>query len=145
MNTRGFKRFKGLVKIQYSVKPVKAHPKKDVESPVDRVMNLIFEKDNLGWPNTSVAVMLSDKTSDEVRQFIQDHLMNAHDSAHLVNDPQIINEYQKLESSFIAQCSRNRFESIEQYEERLQSIIKDEETSDLIHSFHERLKNLDLK
>lgn len=145
MNTRGFKRFKGLAKIQYSEKPVKVHPKKDVDSPADRVMNLIFEKDSLGWPNTSVAVMLSDKTSDEVRQFIQNQLMTAHDSAHLINDPQIVNEYQKLESSFIAQCSRNRFESIEQYEERLQSIIKDKETSDLIHSFHERIKNIDLK
>lgn len=137
---KGFKQYKGLTNVKRIMPEFKISPVSDVKSEADKVFDLIFAKDENGWPNCSVEVMLSPKTSDEVRTFIQQNLMQVRDDAHLVNDPAIVAEFNKLESDFIAKCSRNRFESIEHYEERLNSIIKDDETASLIKRFHDSLK-----
>ena len=137
---KGFKQYGSLVGVHYKEPEKVDNPKNDVPSPADKVLDLIFAKDVNGWPNSSVEVMLSSKTSDEVRRFITDNLMVARDAAHLVNDPSVINEFQKLESSFIAQCSRNRFESIEDYEQRLNQIIQDDDLKATLKKFSDSLK-----
>ena len=139
----GFKRFDGLKDIQYIIPELVVSNESDVESPADRVFNLIFARDKHGWPNSSVEVMLSPKTSEEVRNFIQQNLLIAKDEQHLFKDPSIINEFQNLSSDFIAKASRNRYESIEDYETRLNGIIEDYKKEETFKSFHEKLRNLE--
>jgi hypothetical protein len=139
----GFKRFDGLTNIQYIIPEMVVTKENDVESPADRVFNLIFARDKHGWPNSSVEVMLSPKTSEEVRNFIQQNLLIQKDEQHLFNQPEVANEFQKLSSDFIAKTSRNRYESIEDYETRLRGIMDDYEKEQTFKSFHEKLRNLE--
>lgn len=139
----GFKRFDGLKDIKYIIPELVVSKEEDVESPADRVFNLIFSTDKHGWPNSSVEVMLSPKTSEEVRNFIQQNLLINKNEQHLFKDQSVINEFQNLSSDFIAQCSRNRYESIEDYEKRLTDIMDDYKKQETFKSFHERLRKLD--
>lgn len=139
----GFKRFDGLKNIQYIIPELVVSKEEDVESPADRVFNLIFATDRHKWPNSSVEVMLSPKTSEEVRNFIQQNLLIQKNEQHLFKDQSVINEFQNLSSDFIAQCSRNRYESVEDYEKRLTDIIDDYNKQETFKSFHERLRKLD--
>lgn len=139
----GFKRFDGLNDLKYIIPELLVSKESDVESPADRVFNLIFARDRHGWPNSSVEVMLSPKTSEEVRNFIQQNLLIQKNEQHLFNDQKVINEFQNLSSDFIAKTSRNRYESIEDYENRLHSIIVDYQKEETFKSFHEKLRNLE--
>lgn len=139
----GFKSFDGLNDLKYIIPELLVSKENDVESPADRVFNLIFARDRHGWPNSSVEVMLSPKTSEEVRNFIQQNLLIQKNEQHLFNDQKVINEFQNLSSDFIAKTSRNRYESIEDYENRLHSIIEDYQKEETFKSFHEKLRNLE--
>ena len=139
----GFKRFDGLKDIQYIIPEMVVTNEKEVETPADRVFNLIFATDKYGWPNNSVEVMLSPKTSEEVRNFIQQNLLIQKHEQHLFNDQSVVNEFQKLSGEFVAQCSRNRYESVEDYEKRLNGLIEDYKKEETFKSFHERLRKLD--
>jgi hypothetical protein len=145
MNTKGFKQYQGLSSVVYPQIAKRSHPVSDVKTPADHVLDLIFSTDEFGWPNTSVEVMLSDKTSDEVRQFIEKNLMGVRSDVHLVNDPAIVAEYNNLESDFIAKCSRNRYETVEQYEERLRQIVEDDKQAEMIKMFHDKLSKMTTK
>lgn len=135
----GFKRFNSLDKVEYvDVEPV-LDSVPEVETPADKVMNLIFSKDSRGWPQSSVAVMLSPKTSDDVRKFIESNLIAPRDTAHLINEPSIVNEFNNLSSEFVAQASRNRYESIEDYEKRLSDLISEKELSEKFDAFRKKL------
>lgn len=139
----GFKRFDGLKDLKYIIPELVVSKENDVESSADRVFNLIFSRDRHGWPNSSVEVMLSPKTSEEVRNFIQQNLLIQKNEQHLFNDQKIINEFHNLSSEFIAKTSRNRYESIEDYENRLHGIIEDYQKEETFKSFHEKLRNLE--
>lgn len=139
----GFNIYRGLDSVVYLDPPTLPVEEKVSESPTDRILNLIFQRDEFGWPCTSVEVMLSDKTSDEVRTYIQNHLMQSgKDVQHITSDPSVLNEFNKLSSDFIAQCQRNRYESIEDYEKRLDDIIHDDNLKQTIDNFHKRLNDI---
>ena len=121
----GFKRYGSLVGVTYAVAEKVPEVKKESESPTDKILKLIFAKDSNGWPSTSVATMLSDKTSEDVRKFIQDNLFSISPEKFAVADEKVVSEYRKLDSEFIAMASRNRFESIENYEKRLTDIMSE--------------------
>lgn len=140
MNSRGFKIYQGIENVVYPEVPEQEVPKSDVKSESDKIFDLIFAIDSHRIPCSSVATMLSDKTSDDIRQFIQKNLVEGGRQAHLINDPNIVSEFDKMSSEFIAKCSRNRFESIEQYEDRLNKIIADDNLASLVQSFNEKLK-----
>lgn len=139
----GFKRFDGLKDVKSIIPELVVSKENEVESPADRVFNLIFATDKHGWPNSSVEVMLSPKTSEEVRNFIQQNLLIQKDEQHLFTDSSVINQFQKLSGEFIAKISRNRYESVEDYEERLSGIIDDYNKQETFKSFHEKLRNLE--
>ena len=139
MDNRGFKIYRGIEEVSYpEIEEIQVSVS-DVKSESDKIFDLIFASDSNRVPCGSVATMLSDKTSDDVRQFIQRNLIDGSRQAHLINDEGVVNEFQKMSSDFIAKCSRNRYESIEQYEDRLQQIIKDDNLATLVKSFNEKL------
>lgn len=139
----GFNIYRGLESVVYLPCPDIPIVEKVADSPSERILNLIFQRDEFGWPCSSVEVMLSDKTSDEVRSYIQNHLMQSgKDVQHITSDPSVLNEFNKLSSDFIAQCHRNRYESIEDYEKRLDDIIHDDNLRQTIDNFHKRLNDI---
>lgn len=140
MNSRGFKIYQGIENVIYPDIPEMEVPYSDTKSESDKIFDLIFATDKNRIPCSSVATMLSDKTSEDVRQFIQKNLVEGRHQAHLINDPNIVSEFDKMSSDFIAKCSRNRYESIEQYENRLNQIIQDDNLASLVKSFNEKLK-----
>lgn len=126
----GFKRYGSLVGVTFAPAEKVSEVKKESESPTDKILNLIFAKDLNGWPSTSVATMLSEKTSDDVRKFIQDNLFSISPDKFAIADEKVVSEYRKLDSEFIAMASRNRFESIENYEKRLTDIMSEFEKNE---------------
>ena len=122
-NCCGFNRFKSLPG-SYEPIPEEVEPAKDVKSPTDVVLDRIFAVDKNGFPQTSLSVYLSDKTSDDIRKFIENNILVDFNDPHFVNDEKAVAEFKKLGSDFVAECSRDRYESIEQYEERLKGIVE---------------------
>lgn len=142
----GFKQYGSLVDVVYvDSSAVEPTPKKEVDSPIDRILKVIFSKDENGWPSSSVEVMLSEKTSEDVRKFIQDNLFSLSPDAHAINDDKVVAQFKDLKSDFIAMASRNRFESIEDYESRLNGIMEDfnknQTQKDVIQQMRERFMN----
>lgn len=139
-SSRGFKIYEGIENVVYPDIPEMEVPRTDAKSEADKIFDLIFATDSNRVPCSSVATMLSEKTSDDIRQFIQRNLVDGRHKSHLINDPKVVSEFDKMSSEFIAKCSRNRFESIEQYEDRLNQIIKDDNLASLVESFNKKLK-----
>lgn len=131
MKKIGFSWLKGVADIQYVTPEVKNKVVNEVKSAVDNILDQIFGLDENGWPNNTLQVYLSDKTADDVRRFIEQNILVNSGQQNFVQDDKIVAEYKNLTNDFIAQCSRNRFESIEQYEERLQSLVKQDEDNEL--------------
>ena len=101
MNSRGFKIYQGIEDVVYSEVPVLEVPKSDVKSESDKIFDLIFATDSNRIPCSSVATLLSDKTSEDVRQFIQKNLVEGGRQAHLINDPNIVSQFDKMSSDYI--------------------------------------------
>ena len=113
-NCCGFNRFKSLPG-SYEPIPEEVEPVKDVKSPTDVILDRIFAVDKNGFPQSSINVYLSDKTSDDIRKFIEQNILVDFNDPHFVNDEKAVSEFKKLSSDFVAECSRDRYESIEQY------------------------------
>ena len=109
---KGFKIYEGLEDVTYCIPKPSENKTSDVKSEADKIFDLIFAKDSNGWPCSSVAAMLSDKTSDDVRKFIQDNLVQGSHHVYMLNDEKLIGEFNKQSSEFLAKVSRNRFESV---------------------------------
>lgn len=121
----GFKRFDAVLNIQTD----EGHCFDDgTSTPVptvdDVIFDSIFSKDERGWPRTSLAAMLSDKTQDDVRKYIQDHIMVAHEQNHLISDDKVIAAFKDLDSEFIAETSPNKFETADQYDKRISAYLE---------------------
>ena len=139
----GFNIYKGLEDLEFVEQSPIEVSKKEAPSKTDRILDLIFARDKNGWPSSSIAVMLSEKTSDDVRKFIQDNLFSLTPDSHAITDDKVVAEFSNLKSDFIAMASRNRFESIEDYESRLQGIMeefqKNETKQDVIKMMREHI------
>ena len=138
----GYSQYRSLVDINYNVVETSRSTSQPVRSVADKLLDLIFSTDSNGWPQSSLSVMLSDKTSDDVRTFIQNNLLSVGSDDHVINDEKVVSEFRNLSSEFLAKCSRNRFESVEDYENRLQEIIRDDELSAQLDSFHKKLQEV---
>lgn len=86
----------------------------------DDILDMIYSVDPLtGFPAGSLSQYLSDKTNEQVRQFIEKNILVDHGSYDY--PPGLREEVLKLDSQFIATTSRNRYESLEDYESRVES------------------------
>jgi hypothetical protein len=131
MKKVGFSWLKGVADIQYNTPDVSDKVVNEIKSPSDNILDQIFGLDEHGWPNNTLQLYLSEKTADDVRRFIEQNILVNSGQQNFVQDEKIVAEYKNLTNDFIAQCSRNRFESIEQYEERLQKLVMQDEENEL--------------
>lgn len=123
MKKNGFKRYNAILNCEFEDMPELTFDKV-AKSPEDLILDSIFCKDENGFPCTSFAKLLSNKTSDDIRRYIQENIMIAKHENSFISDENILQEFKKLDSSFLAEVSRNRFESIEAYEQRIGSYIE---------------------
>lgn len=150
MKIYSFKQYRSLNGVELTVhnnskrKPVE----KPVETPTDIMFKKIFATNEDGFPTPSMNVYLSEKTSDDVRKFIEQNILVDQSQNHVITDEKVVAEFGKLKSDFIAEASRNRGESVEAYEKRLQEIISRQDADSIAASakrlrqkFFESLKN----
>lgn len=137
----GYKRFHSLDGFTYpEIEPQKSK-KSEVKTPADVVLDNIFCRDEFGWPQSSLAVYLGEKTPADVKAFIEQNLLTINDQ-HAITDEKVVAEFKNLSDEFIAQASRNRYESVEDYEARLQSIISDDDRQASFRARSEALSKL---
>ena len=90
----------------------------DVGNSSDSVFDLIFSVDPLtGLPCDVVQQYLSDKTSADVKEFIERTFKGFSIDDPSIAPEEVRKEYSALSDSLVADLSRNRFESVEQYEQ----------------------------
>lgn len=124
--SNGFPRFRSLVGTCDVLNPAETEVISfdEVKSSADKILDAIFCKDSNGFPRSSWAALLGKDTPADIKDYIQNNLMMMKSDGHVVDDDKIVAEYQKLDSEFIAECSRDRFESVQEYEERIKSRIE---------------------
>lgn len=115
----GYYNFKGLKGIDYM--PFKKSERKPkVRGKDEDILDLIYCLDpNTGLPTGAVDQFLSEKTNEQVRQYIEQVIFKE-----IPRDEYPANlreEILNLDSEFIAKTSRNRFEPRDEYETRVKS------------------------
>ena len=89
----------------------------NVNSQKDQVFNLIFAPDEFsGLPRNDIGVFLNEKTSPQVREFIQSQLH--HDFCPKVSVPDGIND------DDISFCTRKSNETLEDYASRISTYMR---------------------
>lgn len=141
MHGKGFYLQRGILGAEF-VQPDFSPEVELVRSKDDDVLDLVFQCDPVtGWPMSSYQAYLSDKTSDEVRSFIEKTLLKEHSFQDYPSD--IKQDLQSIDSDFMVKCCRNQYETIEEYESRVSSylddITHDEEVSKRIKELEKRL------
>lgn len=142
MNTCGFRQYGALSHIKY----VKHKPLKEVVSDIrdknDEMLDLVFSVDPLtNLPCGSIDQYLSDKTRDEVRLFIERYLLVDLPDTSMSVPPNLREDLLSLDSDFIAKVSRNRYESTEDYEARVQKYFNELEEDKKFKSAVAKLKS----
>lgn len=137
----GYKRYGDLSVLTYPVLEPFKPKKSEVKSPAEVVMDKIFCSDELGWPQSSLAVYLGEKTPADIKTFIEQNLLTINDQ-HAITDEKIVAEFKNLSDDFIAEASRNRYESIEEYEARLQYLINEDSKQEAFKSYQKRAADL---
>lgn len=119
-------------RIYMNLDKVKSLPAQDVEvkdvapTSVDDMLNLIYALDPLtGLPGGAISMYLSDKTNQQVREFIEKNILVEHDNGEHDYPASIREDILKLDSEFIAKTSRNRYESREDYEARVEQYFNE--------------------
>lgn len=143
----GFKRYNGLDSVTMCPCPDYVPKQVDTRDKYQDILDMIFTIDKeSGFPAGALNQFMSEKTSAEVKQFIQDYLLvNSGGNALDVPDS-VLEGYKRLPSEFIAECSRNRFESVEQYEARISERVNQiRQEQDFKKRFSELSKKLDKK
>lgn len=142
----GFYRYGSLSGVTF-MEPEVCEDKEVRRSSTSDMLDLIYCIDErTGLPSGSIEQYLSDKTNDQVRSFIEKNiLVDLPDSVTSV--PQNLREsLLELDSDFIAKTSRNRFESRDDYERRVQTyfedIEKDKTYKKSIGKIRSRMENL---
>lgn len=114
-----------------------------VRSKDDDILDMIFCIDPITrFPCTSISAYLSDKTSDEVRTFIERNLLkDIPADQYSTNIREALND---IDTDFMVKVSRQQYETSEEYEDRvsgyLQELERDQEVKDKIAAFNEKLK-----
>lgn len=112
---------RGVVGLVYCDPPERKEKQK-VRSSSEDMLDLIYCLDPVtNLPSGALSQYLSDKTNAQVRDFIERNLMVEHgDSPYSTYPANLREEVLKLDSEFIAKTSRDRFESKDHYEARVQ-------------------------
>lgn len=134
----GFQRYNSLVGVEFM--PVQEYEKTDtiVRTSDDNLLDLIYCVDpQTNLPSGALNAYLSEKTSEQVRAFIEQKIFKELPSDTIPSD--IREEVLKLDSEFIAKTSRNRFEDLESYESRVKSYFDEIEND---KKYSERIKKL---
>lgn len=123
----GFNIFKGLDGLSYmaSDHPVSVDKSRSCE---DDILDLIYSVDPItNLPSGSIEQYLSDKTNNQVRDFIEKVIFKEIPRDEYPDG--LREEILKLDSDFIAKTSRNRFEPLDEYEKRVESYFNEIENS----------------
>lgn len=123
MKGKGFYMFQDVLKCKFmDSNPVEVVDV--VRDSKDDLLDLIFSIDaRTGFPQGALQAYLSDKTNTEVREFISSKLLQElPDNLPTGKLLDFIKE--DVDTDFLANVCRNRFESVESYEERLNSYFK---------------------
>lgn len=120
---------------------------KEVLSKSDDLLDLIFCADPVtGFPSGSISQYLSDKTSDEVRDFIEKKILVDLPSQSDTSDypEQIRSAIRELDPEFQLNCMRKRFESLDEYESRVKGyfdkIQSDKDSQKRLSDFMKSMK-----
>lgn len=137
----GFRQYRGCDQQRYIDVPCEIVVS-SVRNKHQDILDLIYSADPLtGFPCGAWNQFLSEKTAPEVRQFIMDYLcQNSMDSDRMDLPNNVLDHFRELDSEFVAKTSRNRYESIEDYEARVDSYIQELRESE---KFKARVKNLE--
>lgn len=115
-----------------------------VRTSQDDLLDLIFAVDPItGFPSGSVSQYLSDKTSDEVRDFIEKNILVDLPSQTDSSLPEAVNmAFRELEPDFQLNMMRKSFESLGEYESRIKTYFNDLQKKELDKRIAERVKVL---
>lgn len=125
--------YRGLENISY-IEPAALDVREGIpaDAAAEALYDMIFSTDSrTGFPTGAISMHLSEKTADDVRTFIEQKIMIEHGDQRGLVPVEMLKQGSLLDDEFIAQTVRQRFESDEQYEERLSSYmskIREEET-----------------
>lgn len=120
----GFNIYKGLSGIEYMPMPEREYIEVDRVNKGDDILDLIYALDPLTHlPNTSIGAFLSDKTNEQVRQFIKDNILKDLPDTGVSVPDSLRSDLLSLDPEFIANISRDRFEDVEHYEKRVSDYL----------------------
>lgn len=125
----GFKQYNEVLSVSYLPPEFEVTHTSDIVKKEDDIFDLIFTVDPLtGYPTGDISMYMSDKTSAEVREFISQNLMRpVGDDGNVLDLPSDVREkFRDLPDDLITELSRDRFESVESYEERISEFLKKE-------------------
>lgn len=125
----GFKQYNEVLTVNYCPPQFIEFPESDIVKKEDDILDLIFSVDPLtGYPTGDISMYMSDKTSVEVRDFISQNLMRPiNDDGTVLDLPSNVREgFRELPDDLLSDLSRDRYETVEQYEERINNFLKSE-------------------
>lgn len=117
----GYNIYKGLENRVYVIPPAPVLPKVDTLKSSDDILNMIFSVDPVTLLITSdVTHYLGDKTSPEVKQFIQSQLMRESSAQSPVDIPSDkLEDYRNIPDDLRVELMRGEFETVENYQDRI--------------------------
>lgn len=115
-----------------------------VRTSQDDLLDLIFAIDPVtGFPSGSLSQYLSDKTSDEVRDFIEKNILVDLPSQTDSSLPEAVNmAFRELEPDFQLNLMRKSFESLGEYEGRVKTYFDDLQKQETDKRIADRVKTL---
>lgn len=124
--SHGFSHLRGLDSIEFMPYPKVDVPVSEVKSSGEDILDQIYSIDPLqNVPCGTIYQYLSDKTSVEVRDFIEKNILVDLPNTGVDVPDNMRQALYDLDSEFIAQTSRNRFETNEDYEARVHGYLQD--------------------
>lgn len=125
----GFKQYDEVLGVNYAPPVFEEVHTSDIVKKEDDILDFIFTIDPLtGFPNGDISQYMSEKTSAEVRDFISQNLMREHnDDGSVLDLPSNVREqFRELPDELLSDLSRDRFESVEDYEQRINKFLESE-------------------
>lgn len=131
----------GLSSVSVESLPFKGEEKPNIDEK-NPLLDLIFQPNERGCVVGDLSMYMSEKTNPEVRQFIEQQLMNpSSDGKGLNLSDDVANKLRgTISDDDIAQFSRNHGESAEQYAVRIGSFFSEEKAKNVAKAKFEREK-----
>lgn len=124
--SHGFSHLRGLDSIEFMPYPKVDVAVPEVKSSGEDILDQIYSIDPIqNVPCGTIYQYLSDKTSVEVRDFIEKNILVDLPSTGVDVPDNMRQALYDLDSDFIAKTSRNRFETNEDYEARVHGYLQE--------------------